>query len=122
MLVLGGCQKPSTPAQKQEVMGWRPIGSWSGHENSQSDSFTIGTGDWRIKWKTTDQPSAKEKTFRVIVHSSVSGRFVSTAVDHPSAGSGISYVSEDPRDFFLVVESSGLDWKVDVEEGTPVEQ
>ena len=103
-------------------MGWRPVASWSGHANYQTDSFGIRTGEWRIKWKTSDQPSAKEKTFRVIVHSLVSGRFVTVAVDHPGAGNGISYVAEDPRDFFLVVESSGLDWKVDVEEGAVGEQ
>jgi hypothetical protein len=47
----------------------------------------------------------------------VSGRFVTVAVDHQGAGSGIAYISEDPREFFLVVESSGVDWKVAVEEG-----
>ena len=32
-------------------------------------------------------------------------------------GSGVAYVTEDPRQFFLVIESSGVDWNVWVEEG-----
>jgi hypothetical protein len=112
-----GCHSPSKMQPKQAVMGWRPVASWSGSANYQTDSFNIGTGQWRIKWHANEQPSAKQETFRVLVHSAVSGRFVTVAVDHPGAGSGTAYVAEDPREFFLVVESSGLDWKIDVEEG-----
>ena len=104
------------------MMGWKPVASWSGNGNYQTDSFEIRTGEWRIKWKTTDQPSAKEKVFRIITHSLVSGRFVNVAVDNPGPGSGVSYEAEDPRPFFLAVESSGLDWNIDVEEGTPGDQ
>lgn len=117
---LCGCRKPVESLPKP-LLGWRPIASWSGDANYQTDSFDIGTGQWRIKWETHDQPLEKQKTFRVIVHSSVSGRFVETAVDHPDAGKGISYIAEDPRAFFLVVESSGVDWKLDVEEGAVAE-
>jgi hypothetical protein len=115
--VVYGCQTSSKPAPEEVVMGWRPVASWSGHANYQTDSFNIGTGQWRIKWGTSDQASSKGGTFRVIVHSVISGRFVMVAVDHHGAGNGVGYVAEDPREFFLVVESSGLDWKVDVEEG-----
>lgn len=117
-----GCRKPVKPAAKELVMAWQPVASWSGSANYQTDSFDIGTGQWRIKWQTTDHTSEKQKLFRVMVHSSVSGRFVSVAVDHPSAGSGINYVAEDPRAFFLVVESKGLDWKLNVEEGIETER
>jgi hypothetical protein len=118
MFIACGCGTVAKPPRRDVVLGWRSVGSWSGHGNYQTDSFDIGTGQWRIKWEASDQPSASEKAFRVDVHSSVSGRFVAVAVDHPSAGKGIDYVAEDPRGFFLVVESTGLDWKVAVEEGT----
>jgi hypothetical protein len=120
IVFLCGCRKPVAPVPNP-LLGWRPIASWSGHADYQTDSFDIGTGQWRIKWETHDQPLEKQKTFRVIVHSSVSGRFVETAVDHADVGKGISYIAEDPRAFFLVVESSGLDWKLDVEEGAVAE-
>jgi hypothetical protein len=115
--MMGACQPAIEPAPQPAAIGWSPVASWSGHANYQTDSFEIGSGQWRIKWQATAQQSSAPASFRVIVHSSVSGRFVSIAVDHPGAGSGIAYVTEDPREFFLVVESSGVDWKIAVEEG-----
>jgi hypothetical protein len=38
-------------------------------------------------------------------------------VEYKGIGHDTTYVSEDPREFFLVIDSSGLDWTVDVEEG-----
>jgi hypothetical protein len=121
-LAFFGCRKSPNPAVKEIVMAWRPVASWSGNANYQTDSFDIGTGQWRIKWQTTDRALEKQKIFRVMVHSSVSGRFVTVAVDHPGVGSGTSYIAEDPREFFLVVESKGLDWKLNVEEGVEAER
>lgn len=112
------CHSSPTPARRQVTIGWRPVASWAGGANYQTDSFNIETGQWRIKWDATEQPGTAKKVFRVIVHSSVSGRYVITSVDHPSAGHGIAYLAEDPRDFFLVIESNGIDWKLTVEEGT----
>jgi hypothetical protein len=80
---------------------------------------------WRIKWETSREQSPGKSAFRVMVHSLVSGRYVSTPIDHEGVGSGVAYVAEDPRQFFLVIESSGIDWKVSVEEsviGEPEER
>jgi hypothetical protein len=121
-LAIGGCGPPSKPAQIQPTIGWRPVASWSGRGNTQTDSFGMGSGQWRIRWATTDQQPSGEGKFRVIVHSTVSGRFVEVAVEHQGAGSGLAYVSEDPRSFFLEIESSGVDWKVAVEEGVVAEE
>ena len=44
------------------------------------------------------------------------------AVDHNGAGNGVAYEAEDPRPFFLVIESSGVDWKVAVDEGVVGEE
>jgi hypothetical protein len=100
-------------------MGWRPVISQSGRGTLQTESFQIDTGLWRIKWSAAAEedaaPGANE--FRVGVHSSVSGRLMSVAVDGPGAGSGVAYVAEEPRPFFLSIESSGLKWSVQVEEG-----
>jgi hypothetical protein len=116
-LVMASCRSGPKPAQKPAELGWRPVVSFSGRGNTLTDSFNIGSGQWRIKWVASHEESPGKGSFRVIVHSLVSGRFVSTPVDHRGEGRGIAYVAEDPRQFFLVIESSGLDWKVEVEEG-----
>ena len=117
VLMMSACQSTSKTTPKPAEMGWSPVASWSGHANYQTDSFNIGTGQWRIKWEARSAQSAANSNFRVTVHSSISGRFVTVAVDHQGAGSGIAYVSEDPREFFLVVDSSGVDWNMEVQEG-----
>jgi len=121
VLMMSACQSNSKSAPKPAEMGWSPVASWSGHANYQTDSFNIGTGQWRIKWEARPAQSAANSNFRVTVHSSISGRFVTVAVDHQGAGSGIAYVSEDPREFFLVVDSSGVEWKMEVQEGVVAE-
>lgn len=104
---------------KELAMGWRPILSQAGRGTMQTESFQIDTGQWRIKWSAAAQqgalPGAGE--FRVGVHSSVSGRLMTVAINHPGAGEGVAYVAEEPRPFFLAIRSSGLEWTVQVEEG-----
>lgn len=55
-------------------------------------------------------------SFHLVVHSAISGRPLQDAVRQQGNGHGIAYVSEDPRLYHLVIESSGLDWSVAVEE------
>jgi len=38
------------------------------------------------------------------------------AVEHRGDGRGVAYVTEDPRLYHLVIESSGVDWSIAVEE------
>jgi len=98
------------------AVGWRPIASWSGRGDSQTDSFDIGSTQWRIKWETKDAASPGAGSFHVVVHSEVSGRPIADAINHQGNGQGIAYVTEDPRLYHLEIESSGLDWSVRVEE------
>jgi hypothetical protein len=121
-VAMGGCGPQTKSAPKQPVIGWRPVASWAGRGNTQTESFNMESGQWRIRWETTSIQSSNAGTFQAIVHSTVSGRFVEVAVDQQGAGKGIAYVGEDPRQFFLDIESSGVDWKVAVEEGVIGEQ
>ena len=51
--------------------------------------------------------------------SSISGRALRTAVDVEGVGQDTTYVSEDPRVFFAVIEASNIDWRFSVDEGIP---
>ena len=55
-------------------------------------------------------------TFRVTLHSDVSGRSLLVAVDVRGVGRDTTYVTEDPRPFFLAVESANLDWTIEADE------
>src|SRR5579863_4867372 len=63
-LLCGGCgTKPKANIQ-QTLTGWRPVGAFAGRGNSQTESFNIESGQWRIKWATTNENPAGAGTFR----------------------------------------------------------
>jgi hypothetical protein len=115
-LVSCACRSETQRAARPDLVGWRPVGSWSGHGDAQTDSFNIESGQWRIKWATVNEKPPGAGTFLVTVHSAVSGRPLEVVVEHRGNGRDIAYVNEDPRLFHLVIESSAVDWSISVEE------
>ena len=113
--VASACGSQSPPAARQVIV-WQAVGSWSGHGNSQSESFTSDTGALRVRWETSNETPAQAGAFRLTAHSAISGRPLQLAVDHRGVGRGTSYINEDPRVFYIVVESANLDWSFTVEE------
>lgn len=121
--MLSGCGSAPPPAKPQ--VGWRPIVSFSGRGDTQTDSFNMEGGQWRIRWKTSNEDPPGAGTFRLTVHSAISGRPMMAAVDHNGVGSGVAVVNEDPRLYHLVIDSSAVDWTVSVDEavvGVPAAQ
>jgi hypothetical protein len=96
---------------------WQPRGRWSGREPLQTDSFISTTGFLRVTWEARGLSGDAEGTLRIVLHSDVSGRSLTPVVEHRGPGSGVNYITEDPRSFFLVIESDALAWSVEVAEG-----
>ena len=123
MLVLAGAAffnascRDATPRARTPTIAWRPLGSWSGRGPMQTEPFISDTGSLRLRWETMNEAAPGTGIFRVTVHSDVSGRALVLAVDARGVGRDTTYVSEDPRSFFLAVESANLDWTVAAEEG-----
>jgi hypothetical protein len=111
-----GRQAHTADDPPRQVVVWRTVGSWSGHGNRQTESFTSDSGALRIRWTTTHQEPGGPADFRVTAHSAISGRLLQEAVDHRGTGSGIAYVNQDPHVFYLLVESDHLDWTLSAEE------
>jgi hypothetical protein len=108
----GEVAKPPSP-----TVVWRTLGSWSGRGPMQTEPFISNTGSLRLRWETRNEAAPGTGTFRVTVHSDVSGRPLVLAVDTRGVGHDTAFVTEDPRSFFLAVESANLDWAVAAEEG-----
>ena len=114
-LLLGAsCCSGSSSTQTEVV--WRKLGSWSGRGSMQTEPFLSDTGSLRLHWETRNETAAGTGTFRVTVHSDVSGRPLVVAVDARGVGRDTTYVSEDPRPFFLVVDAANLEWTLDADE------
>ena len=109
------CQSAPPHPVKASTVLWRPIAQWTGHGNQQTDSFEMGNAEWRIKWETSQEAPPGKGTFKVTVHSAISGRPLISAVDFQGVGKDTTYVTEDPRLFYLVIDSANVQWAVTVE-------
>lgn len=119
LISISACGDPPVPAanaQQQSVI-WNTVGTWTGRGDQQLDSFTSDTGALRIEWEAKAEKDAEASgTFRLAIHSAISGRPLTVPVDHPGAGSGTVFVSEEPRVFFAVVTGEGMEWSFTVSE------
>jgi len=114
-LLTASCREDRTRARTPTVV-WRKLGTWSGHGSMQTDPFISDTGSLRLRWETNREAAAGTGTFRVTLHSDVSGRSLLVAVDTRGVGRDTTYVTEDPRPFFLAVESANVDWTIEAAE------
>ena len=96
---------------------WKPVGSWSGHGDKQTETFTGDTGGFRVHWETKNETAAGGGRLRVIFRSGDSGREIIDAIDATGAGHGVEDVAADrPRWFYITIESVNVDWAVSVDE------
>jgi hypothetical protein len=105
------------PAAQTDAVVWRKLGTWSGRGPMQTEPFISETGSLRLRWETSHEAAPGTGVFRVTVHSDVSGRSLVLAVDNRGVGRDVTYVSEDPRPFFLVIESANVEWTLVADEG-----
>jgi hypothetical protein len=113
----GGCNQ--APSAGKEAVLWRRVGSWSGHGSTQTGSFAVETGSLRLLWQARNQPGADGGTFKVSLHSSISGRPLQVVLDRHGPGRDTTYIEDEPRVSYFVVESSDLDWELTLEEAVP---
>jgi hypothetical protein len=123
-LWIPGCSAPPPKPVREEVVVWKKLGQWSGRGNAQTESFIGLTGALRMHWRTKSDTPHEAGTFRLILQSAISGRELQATVDHEGPGEGTAYAAEDPRAYYMSVESANLDWSFTVEEalfGSPAE-
>ena len=114
-MALGCAAAPAQPVAK-EVVIWKNLGEWSGRGDTQTESFVGLTGALRMHWQTKNESTAGAGRFRMILHSAISGRDLQVTVDETGPGEGTEYTAEDPRVFYITIESANLDWSFTVEE------
>jgi hypothetical protein len=112
---MGGCSQPPSSPPPERVAVTRPVGSWHGKGNS-----TIGvvsdTGRFHIDWSTRNEQPAGAGTFRLVVHSAVSGRPIQPVAEQKGEGSGSFDFQDDPRPYDLMIDSANIEWSISVQE------
>jgi uncharacterized protein (TIGR02246 family) len=122
-IVCAGCETRGRTPPSARASGvstvWRSIGTWSGRGNRQTESFTVETGALRLRWETRNERAPGAGTFRVSLHSAISGRPLQTIVERAGPGADTAYLEDDPRVSYLVIESNDIDWIATLEEAVP---
>jgi hypothetical protein len=119
---LAACDTPSarvddSPPAAAATTVWRPVGTWSGRGNRQTESFDVTTGALRLRWEARGAGGESgQGRFRVTLHSSISGRPLQVFVDHAGAGGDTAYAEDEPRTSYLVIESEQVEWSAVLEE------
>jgi hypothetical protein len=112
-LFSAACGGSPTP-ERELVTIARPAGSWQGSGDS-TIGFVSESGRFRIHWETRREDPPRSGTFRLTVHSAVSGRPMQVVADHRGEGSGDADFADDPRIYNFMVESANVEWSFSVE-------
>jgi hypothetical protein len=113
---LTACREGPPPA-RHPVVVWKPIGSWSGRGDKQTETFTSDNGGFRVHWETANEARPGSGRLRVVFRSGDSGREIIEAIDAHGVGSGVEEVAaERPRWYYVTIESANVDWKVSIDE------
>lgn len=112
-LLITGCDSSVAPPP-QTVAASRSLGTWEGSGN-RTIGINSDSGRFRVKWETREGASPGG-SFRLTVHSAVSGRPIQLIADHQGAGGATVDFADDPRPYNLMIDSTGVHWSFSVEE------
>ena len=113
LLTVGCADAPPPPPSHVAVT--RSLGSFAGR-GDQTIGVVSESGRLLVRWETRNEHPTGSGTFRLALHSGVSGRPIEVITDERGAGKGTREVADDPRPYNLMVESANLDWSFSVEE------
>ena len=117
LLFVSACRGTPAPPPAKDLVAWKPVGSWSGHGDKQTETFTSDTGGFRVTWETKKETVPGGGTLKVIFRSGDSGREIIYAVDAHGVDHDVEIVAaERPRWYYLTIESANVDWSVTVDE------
>lgn len=108
------CRRSTTPPPAPIGIP-QQVGAWEG-SGDHTIGFVSNSGKFRIRWATRPEPGQPDGVFHLTVHSAVSGRPLQEVVDQRGIGEGTFNFEDDPRQYNLMVTSSGLLWSIVVDE------
>jgi len=91
------------------------LGSWSGKGN-KTLGFVSESGSFRITWNARNHDNARPGAFQLTLRSGISGRPMKVIADQKGAGGGSVEFGDDPRMYEFLVDASGVEWSISVEE------
>jgi len=99
---------PSSPS-------WRAVKSWRGNGMKETETFSVASREWRIKWESANEAFAGAGILQIMVYSE-DGTLVTLTANKQGVGSDTSYVRTGPGKHYLMMSSANMDWSVSVED------
>jgi hypothetical protein len=118
----GGSAATSTPGAAPQAVApdipaeWQTVADWSGSGIKQTESFVVGSREWRIYWKAKNEAFPGAGIIHVSVHQADTDEFVASVASRQGTGRDISYVRAAPGRYYLSINSANVDWLVRVED------
>jgi carboxylesterase type B len=107
-------------ARTSQAPEWQTIADWFGSGIKQTESFSTGSREWRIYWRTKNASSPRAGVLQIFVHRTDTDAVVATAANVQGAGSDVSYVRAPIGRFYLSINSANVNWLVRVEDKRPI--
>jgi hypothetical protein len=101
-------QEPSAPDAGKV---WAVKGLWQGSGTRDTEEFVVGS-HWRVDWMFS--PMAANATFQVFIYRA-DGRLLMNLAASSKGGTDTSFWA-GPGKYFLRINATGGDWKVDVQD------
>lgn len=102
--------RPSTAATT-----WWLVKEWSGNGIKQTESFSITGREFRVVWKSSNEPFPNAGVLQIYVHNAA-GELITLAANKQGVGEDTSHVRSRPGEHYLMINSANVDWKISVEE------
>lgn len=108
-------QKPTPPPApiKKKPARWREVAAWSGSDNKNTETFTVNSHEWRIRWDSKPNKSVGGN-FSVFLYTE-KGKMKSLVVNASGASSDSS-IMRGKGSYYLDISSLFSDYAIIVEE------
>jgi hypothetical protein len=114
-VLLTACAGAPDAVPSKAALAPRQLGSWTGYGNTTL-GFTSESGSFRVEWTTRARDGAQPGRFQLTLRSGISGRPIQVLADYEGSGSGAIDFGDDPRLYEFLVDSSGVEWWIGVQE------
>lgn len=111
----GEAPAASVAAPPPRAPEWTEVISWRGSGIKETESFAVASREWRIRWKSGNEPIAGAGFLQIFVYGN-DGSMVSLAANNQGPGEDVSYVRAPPGRYYLTINGANIDWDISVED------
>ena len=96
---------------------WVTIAEWQGEGMRSTESFLTQSREWRINWRTYDEPFENAGILQIFVYdANTDDIFIDLVANVQGPSEANSYVRTPPGEYYLEIISANIKWEITIEE------